>query len=86
MLLFSQSIWLLQLCDYPYYLSSGGEPERACIADLMFVLAHKPWITAGFVTVCCSMSMVSKNFMHPLLRLTKLPRYTHASTKLHKLS
>ena len=25
-----------------------------------FVMAHKSWITAGFVTVCCSMSMVSK--------------------------
>jgi len=23
-------------------------------------MAHKPWITAGFVTVCYSMSMVSK--------------------------
>jgi len=27
---------------------SWGEPERACIADVM---AYKPWITAGFVTV-----------------------------------
>jgi len=23
-------------------------------------MAHKPWITAGFVTVCYSMSMVSR--------------------------
>ena len=38
----------------------GGEPERACIADVIFVMAHKSRITAGFVTVCCFMSMVSK--------------------------
>ena len=40
----------------------GGEPERAmhCWRNVM---AHKPWITAEFVTVCCSMSMVSKTVM-----------------------
>ena len=27
------------------------------------VMAHKPWITAEFVTVCCSMSVVSKTVM-----------------------
>ena len=44
--------------------------------------AHKPWITAGFVTVCCSMSMVAKqNFMQPFLRSMKLLRYTHTWTK-----
>ena len=30
----------------------GGEPERA----MLNVIAHKPWITAEFVTICCSMS------------------------------
>ena len=47
---------------------------------------HKPWMTAGFVTVCCSMSMVSKNFMQPFLRSTKLLRYTHAPTKCYELN
>ena len=36
----------------------GGEPERA-LHCWFNVMAHKPWITAEFVTVCCSMSMVS---------------------------
>ena len=48
--------------------------------------AHKPWITAGFVTVYFSVSMVNKNFMQPFLRSTKLLCYTRAWTKLHKLS
>ena len=49
-------------------------------------MAYKPWITAGFVTVCCFMSMVSKNFVQPFLRSRKLLRYTLAWTKLHKWS
>ena len=28
-------------------ISSGGEPERACIADKCFVMAHKSRITAA---------------------------------------
>ena len=36
----------------------GGEPERA-MHCWFNVMAHKPWITAGFATVCCSMSVVS---------------------------
>ena len=37
------------------------------------VMAHKPWITAVFVTVCCSMSMHSKRyFVQPFLRSMKL--------------
>ena len=34
----------------------------------------------------CFMSMVSKNFVQPFLRSRELLRYTHAWTKLHKLS
>ena len=30
------------------------------IGDIRFVMPHKSWITAGFATVCCSMSLVSK--------------------------
>ena len=47
---------------------------------LLFCHAHKPWIKAGFVTVCCSVSMVSKNFMQPFLRSTKLLLSTHTHT------
>ena len=36
----------------------GGEPEQAMHCSFN-VMAHKPWITAEFVTVCCSMSLVS---------------------------
>ena len=41
------------------YDHQGGEPERACIVDLMFCHGTQI-ITAGFVAVCCSMTMVSK--------------------------
>ena len=37
----------------------GGEPERP-MHCWFNVMAHKPWITVGFVTICCFMSMVSK--------------------------
>jgi len=57
----------------------GGEPERASIADLMFCHGTQ---TLGFVTVCCSMSMVS-NFVQPFCLSRKLLCYTHAWTKLH---
>ena len=41
----------IQSLEDDFIIREGrGEPERACIADLMFCLAHKPWITAGFVT------------------------------------
>ena len=39
-------------------------------------MAHKPWITAGFITVCCFMSMVSKNFVQTFLWSRKLLCYT----------
>ena len=38
----------------------GTSLSKQCIPDLMFVLAHKPCTTEGFVTVCCSMSVTSK--------------------------
>ena len=62
------------------------KPERPCIAN--FVMAYKPWITAGFITVAvlCSINMVSNIFMQPFLQSRKLLRYTHTWTKLHKLS
>ena len=49
----------------------GGEPERA-MHCWFNVMAHKPWITAEFVTVCCSMSVVSNTSC-----------YTHTLTILH---
>ena len=45
-------------------------------------MAHKSWITAGFVAVCCSMSIVSKT-VQPFRLSRKLLCYTHACTKLH---
>ena len=40
-------------------------------------MAHKPWITAGFVTVCCSMSRYGKqNFVQPFFRCCYYS-YTH---------
>ena len=38
----------------------GGNTERAmhCWRNVM---AHKPWITAEFVTICCSMSVISNH-------------------------
>ena len=43
----------------PYSITSrmiyhrGGEPER--VLHCWFnVMAHKPWITAEYVTICCS--------------------------------
>ena len=55
------------LFAYGYLHKTGfiieGSPEQACIADLIYLSwQHKPWITAGFVNVCCSMSMVKQNF------------------------
>ena len=37
----------------------GGEPERE-IHRWFNVMAHKSWITAEFVTVCCPMSVITK--------------------------
>ena len=55
-------------------LSSGGKPEWACIADLIFYHGTQTMETAGFATVCCSMNTVSgkQNFVQPFLRLKKL--------------
>ena len=57
----------------------GGEPERACIAD--FVVAHKSWITAEFVTVFHGHG--KQSFVQPFGLSRKLLRYTHAWTTLH---
>ena len=46
-----------------------------------FVMAHKLWITAGFVTVCCSMSMVSKTLCSHFSGQGSYYGYTHAWTK-----
>ena len=53
----------------------GGEPERAMHCWLN-VMAHKPWITAEFVTVCCSVRHEhgKQYFMQPFLRSMKLLR------------
>ena len=47
------------------------------------VMAHKPWITAKFVTVCCSMSMVSNTSCSNFFGQWSYWSYTHAFTKLH---
>jgi len=47
-------------------------------------MAHKPLITAGFVTFCCSMNTVSK--LHAGIYFSaqgSCYAYTHAWTKLH---
>ena len=48
-----------------------------------FVMANKPWITAGFVTVCCSMDMVSKTSCSHFFGQVSYYGYTHAWTKLY---
>ena len=61
----------------------GGEPERAMDCWLN-VMAHRPWITAEFVTVCCSMSVVSNTLCsHFFGQWSNWGGYTHAFTKLH---
>ena len=53
----------------------GGEPERT----MHCVMAHKPWITAEFVTVCCSgMSVVSNTSCSHFLGQWSYHGYTHA--------
>ena len=47
-----------------------------------FVMAHKPQITAGFVTVCCSMSMISTTLCSHFSSQGSYYGYTHALTKL----
>ena len=44
--------------------------------------AHKPWITAGFVIVCCSMSILSKTLCSHFSGQGSYYGYTHAWTKL----
>ena len=46
-------------------------------------MAHKPRKTAGFVTVCCSMSMVSKTLCSHFSSQGSYYGYTHAWTKFH---
>ena len=60
----------------------GGEPERA-MHCWFNVMAHKPWITAEFVTVCCSMSVVSNTLCSHFFGQWSYWGYTHALTKLH---
>jgi len=60
----------------------GGEPEWA-MHCWFNVMVHKPWIMAEFVTVCCSMSMVSKTSCSHFFSQWSYWGYTHALTKLH---
>ena len=53
---FSLKVGALPVSQMIYH--RGGEPERA----MHCCMAHKPWITAEFVIVCCSTSVVSKTF------------------------
>ena len=59
----------------------GGEPERAMQLNVM---AHKPWITAEFVTVWCSCrhERGKQYFVQPFLRSIKLLRL-HTRFKRH---
>ena len=60
----------------------GGEPEQA-IHCWFNAMAHKPWITAEFVTVCSSMSVVSNTSCSHFFDQWSYWGYTHAFTKLH---
>ena len=60
----------------------GGEPERACIADLIFCHGIQTVGSSRICHCCCFISMVSKNFVQPFLRSRKLLRYTHASSQI----
>ena len=68
-----------------WFIIMGVSLSEQCIADSLNVMAHKSWITAEFVTVCCSISVVKQYFVQPFLRLMKLTYwgYTHAFTNLH---
>ena len=68
------------------YHRGGGEPERACIADLIFCHGIQTMDSSKICHCHCFMSIVSKNFMQPFLWSRKLLRYTHTWTKIHKLS
>ena len=45
-------------------------------------MAHKPWRTAGFVTVCCSMTVVSKTLCSHFSSQGSYYGYTYTWTKL----
>jgi len=60
----------------------GGEPERG-MHCWFNVMAHKPWITAEFVTLCWSMSMVSNTLCSHFFGQWSYWGYTHAFTNLH---
>ena len=68
------------------YHGGGGEPEQACIADLIFCHGIQTMDNSKICHCRCFMSMVSKNFVQPFLRSRELLRYTHAWTELHKFS
>ena len=46
------------------------------------VMAFKPWITAEFVTICCSMSVVMK-LCADISMVKEATKATHTWTKLH---
>ena len=61
----------------------GGEPERA-MHCWFNVMAHNPWITAEFVTACCSMSVVSNyTLCSHFFGQWSYWGYTNTFTKLH---
>ena len=59
---------------------------QACIADLIFCPVIQTMDSSRICHCRCFMSMVSKNFMQLFLWARKLLCYTHAWTKIHKLS
>ena len=61
-----------------WFIIVGASLSEQCIADLN-VMAHKPWITAEFVTVCCFMSVVSNTV---LLRLHTRFNYINFTLKI----
>ena len=63
----------------------GGEPEQT-MHCWFNVVVHKPWIKAEFVTVCCSVSVVSKTSCSHFFGQWSYYGYTHALTKLWSFS
>ena len=60
----------------------GGEPEWAMHCWIN-VMAHKPWTTAAFDTVCCSMSVVSNTLCSHFFGQWSYYGYTYILTELH---
>ena len=77
-------IYLISLLHYSDIVIArwfivGGEPERARLAQC-FLMAHKPWIIEEFLSLCCSMSMVSKTLCSHFSSQWSHYGYTHAWT------